>query len=97
MTLQKTTQIDISTARKQLARLVNVSYMQGESFILTKRNIPVAKIVPLEPEDTMHTTQTIQLDTELFGILKNDARFPQEKTSADIAKSLRDGSWRGEE
>jgi prevent-host-death family protein len=41
--------INISTARKQLSRLVD-QVNAGEEIVITRRGLPVARLIPAEPE-----------------------------------------------
>ena len=75
------TTLDISTARKKISQIIDNVYFSGETYLITKRNIPLAKISKIKANEELTGKKT--LDLKLFGILKD------KKSSVKIASSLR--------
>lgn len=81
---QKT--IDISSARANLSTLVDDSYKTGKSFVITKRNIPVAKIVGLRDRGESER-KSREIDLTLYGIMQDS------RSTIEIADDLRQKAW----
>lgn len=80
--------IDISSARKNLSKIVDQVYLDDRSFVIAKRNIPIVKIVKfkLTEEKTLPVKKT--LDLSLFGLLAG-----KKQGSVALAKDLRVKTW----
>lgn len=75
--------LDITTARSTLSDLIEKIYLKGGEVIITKRNIPLAKITPLKEKEEERV-----IDLSLFGLWKNEV-----KDSLIIEKELRTQAW----
>ncbi|MBU1110286.1 hypothetical protein KKB83_01570 [Patescibacteria group bacterium] len=80
--------VDISSVRKELSKLVDSVYFNNKSFIIAKRNIPVAKVVKFYPAKEKVLPGKKKLNLSLFGLLKNER-----KTAAALAADYRKTSW----
>ena len=78
--------IDISTARKTFSKIVDNVFLSGQTYFITKRNIPVAKITKIDLTSTLEKNRSI--DTTLFGILKS------KKSAVVMASILRKKAWK---
>lgn len=81
--------IDISTARKTLSQIINNVFLSGENYIITKRNIPLAKVVKVDLEKESPYFKEKKLDLSLFGVIKDN-----KKTPVQISNTLRKKVWR---
>lgn len=80
------TLIDTTTARKNFSKIIENVFLRNESYVITKRNIPLVKIVKVE--DNKYFVKEKEIDLSLFGV------FKRKKTSAvDIARQLRQKNW----
>lgn len=79
--------VDASQARKNLSDLMNAVFFQQQNFLLTRRGIPMAQLMPVV-KSTYKKASRKNIDTALFGIWKNK----KEKTTI-LAKKLRKIAW----
>lgn len=79
--------IDTTTARKNFAKIIENVFLRNESYVITKRNIPLVKIVRIE--DNPYLVKEKQIDLSLFGIFKR-----RKTNSITIARQLRRKSWK---
>lgn len=79
--------IGISTARKQLSKIVDSVYLEDREYIIIKGNIPLARISKVDIGKTTRAVRKKDLDTSLFGILNS------KKDSITLAKELRIKAW----
>ena len=81
--------VDVSQARKKLSNLMNAVFFEQQNFVLTRRGIPMAQLMPVaEPKLPYKKANIKNIDTALFGIWKKK----KEKT-ATLAKKLRKTAW----
>lgn len=78
--------VDISTARRTFSKIVDNVFLSGQTYFITKRNIPVAKITKIDFTATLVKERSV--DMSLFGILKS------KKSAVSIASNLRKKVWR---
>lgn len=78
--------IDISSARKSFSKIVDSVFLSGQTYLITKRNIPVAKITTLDHFPSLAVKKTV--DLSLFGIIKN------KKNAVVLASDLRKKAWK---
>jgi antitoxin (DNA-binding transcriptional repressor) of toxin-antitoxin stability system len=83
---QNVTTIDFSTARGNLSQIINNVYLNREAVVITKRNIPLVRIIK-EEESFPIANKTLK--SPLFGIWKNDKR-----SAVTIANELKRKSWK---
>lgn len=78
--------IDISTARRTFSKIVDNVFLSGQTYFITKRNIPVVKITKIDLTPPLEKNRSI--DTFLFGILKS------KKSALAVASNLRKKVWK---
>lgn len=87
--------INITEARTKLPDLMERVYFKSESFILTRRGIPMAKITPTENKGTIKPKYTAEqrakVIEEVAGMWKNRWKG---KSSTEVVKILRKKAWR---
>lgn len=90
--------ISISEAREKLPKLAEEVYFSGKTFILTKRGIPMVKIIKVDKPTRLklkdrkkNIEKAIKLASEIDGIW-NDKKW-KNKSSVEIARYLREKAW----
>lgn len=78
--------IDISTARKTISKIVDNVFLSNQTYLITKRNIPVAKISRIDLKPVLDKSRFV--DLSLFGVLKS------KKSAVAIASKLRKKLWK---
>lgn len=79
--------IDVSQARKDLSKLMNAAFFEQQNFILTRRGIPMAQLMPIIKSKNKKATKK-NINTALFGIWKS-----RKQKTATLAKKLRKMAW----
>lgn len=86
--------INIAQARKMLPKLANDAYFKSKSFLITKRGIPIAKIVPIGTKPTKSKYTAAEREkaiNNVFGMWKNRWKG---KSSVEVARILRKKAWK---
>lgn len=81
--------VDVSSARQNLSKLIDSVYLNGETVVIAKRNIPLVKIIRVDQAKDVPLIEPKSLDLSLFGILKN-----KKQSAIAIANQIRNESWR---
>ena len=88
--------LSITEARKKLPELVNKAYLNSQSFIITKGNIPMAKIIKADEKvikkniSKKNILEAIKAAKKIKGIW-NDKEW-KNKSSVEIVDYLRERS-----
>lgn len=84
--------VDLTTARKNLSRIVDEVFLEGTSVVIAKRNIPLAKLVGVSNKANSKkvSKKKKKIDDSLFGIWKGRG-----KSTLELTEELRKKAWRG--
>jgi prevent-host-death family protein len=84
--MTKTTTISATQARQNFFKLVEKTYLKNQTYIVTKNNIPMAKIVAVQPNQTQVAKgyaleQKVQRHVDLIHQLQD--KFKTQPITAD--------------
>lgn len=80
--------VNLSTARKNLSKILDEVFIKDKTYIITKGSIPVVKLVKVNMDSIKKSERKRKVDTRLFGYWKSDKR-----SSIKIEKELRLKAW----
>ncbi len=81
--------VSFTHARKNLSNILNDVYLNGQEYVVTKRDIPLAVIQKVEGKKSKKDKER-KLDLSAFGIWEDDKR-----STLTIEKDLKKIAWKG--